>query len=46
MDLQTLLMFPVIAVAVLYVGRSLWPRRAKTGCASCPRNRQRTDDYV
>ena len=46
MDFQTLLIFPVIVVAVLYVGRSLWPRRKKTGCASCPQNRQRAGDYV
>lgn len=46
MDFQTLLIFPVIVVAVFYVGRSLWPRREKIACASCPQNRQRADDYV
>lgn len=46
MDLQTLLIFPVIALAAFYIGRSLWPKRNTTGCASCPQNRNRADDYV
>ena len=46
MDFQTLLIFPVLVVAVFYVGRWLWPGHEKAGCASCPQNRQRADDYV
>ena len=47
MDGQTLIVLTVVAGAVLYVGRSLWPfRRTPSGCGSCPKNRNRTDDYV
>ncbi|MGH7962022.1 MAG: hypothetical protein ACRERD_09385 [Candidatus Binatia bacterium] len=47
MDGQTLIALTIVAGAVLYVGRALWPsRRAQPGCGSCPNNRNRTDDYV
>ena len=46
MDFQTLLIFTVLVVAVFYIGRSLWPRRERAACTSCPQNRQRADDYV
>jgi hypothetical protein len=47
MDVQTFLVLPIVAVAAVYVGRRLWPRRqAQAGCESCPQNRNRTDDYV
>ena len=47
MDIQTLLVFLIIALAAAYVGRSVWPRRqAHTGCSTCPQNKNRTDDYA
>ena len=47
MDSQTVIVLVLIIVAVLYVGRTLWPtRKSKTGCSMCPKNRQRVDDYV
>ncbi|MSQ46942.1 MAG: FeoB-associated Cys-rich membrane protein [Deltaproteobacteria bacterium] len=47
MDTQTLIVLTLIVVAALYVARSLWPsRRSRTGCRSCPQNRDRADDYT
>jgi hypothetical protein len=47
MDNQTLIVLAVTIVAALYVGRSLWPaRQQKSGCRTCPQNRNRVDDYV
>ncbi len=47
MDIQTLLVLTVVATAVLYIGRTLWPaRHTQPGCGSCPQNRNRADDYV
>lgn len=47
MDTQTLIVITLIVVATLYVGRSLWPSRdSRTGCRSCPQNRNRVDDYT
>ena len=47
MDSQTLIALAIIIIAALYVGRSLWSvHQQKSGCSSCPQNRNRTDDYV
>lgn len=47
MDIQTLLIFPIVAIAATYVGCSVWPRRrVQADCKTCPQNRNRTDDYV
>ena len=47
MDAQTLFVLAVVAAALLYLGRRLWPgARKRPGCASCPQNRNRADDYV
>lgn len=47
MDIQTLLIVPIVALAVAYVGRSVWPpRRSQTGCRTCSHNPNRADDYV
>ncbi|MBM4258218.1 MAG: FeoB-associated Cys-rich membrane protein [Deltaproteobacteria bacterium] len=47
MDTQTLAVLVIVAVAALYVSRSLWPtRKQKSGCSSCPQNHSRVDDYA
>jgi hypothetical protein len=46
MDVQTLLILPVILLAVLYVGRKLLPRKRGDSCDSCSAERQKPRDYV
>ena len=47
MDGQTLIVMAIVFAAALYVGRFFWPsQRTQSGCGSCPRNRNRTDDYA
>lgn len=46
MDSQTLIVLVIVAAAVFYVGRALWPAKRQTGCGSCQHNRNRADDYA
>ncbi len=46
-DSQTIIVFAVILLAAIYVGRRLWPtKKVQSGCGMCPRNHQRADDYA
>ena len=47
MDLQGLAVLIVVVAAGYYVGRKLLPRKKEQkGCAGCPQNPRRQDDYV
>jgi hypothetical protein len=47
MDWQTAIVLVVVAAAVVYVVRSLLPRRrAGKGCANCAASPRRPDDYT
>ncbi|MBI3245641.1 MAG: FeoB-associated Cys-rich membrane protein [Deltaproteobacteria bacterium] len=47
MDHQTIIVFAVILLAAVYVGRRLWrTKKAQSGCSMCPHNHQRADDYA
>ncbi|MCS6925696.1 MAG: hypothetical protein NZ578_07330 [Candidatus Binatia bacterium] len=47
MEVQTLIVTVVVAVAAYYVGRSLWRTwTPSNGCQACRYNRTRADDYV
>ena len=47
MDWQTAIVLAAVAAALVYVVRSLWPRRrAGKGCADCAASPRRRDDYT
>jgi hypothetical protein len=47
MDLQTWTVLIIVAAAGYYVVRNFIPRKDEPkGCASCPQNSQRNDDYT
>ena len=47
MEIQTLILLPILVVAGCYLAWSLLPhKKGRLGCASCPKNRYRRDDYA
>jgi hypothetical protein len=43
---QTAIVLLIVAFAALYVVRAVIPRKKQDGCAGCPANRDRRDDYA
>jgi hypothetical protein len=43
---QTAIVLLIVAFAALYVIHAVIPRKKQDGCASCPANRNRHDDYA
>jgi hypothetical protein len=47
MSLQGLTVLIIVVAAGYYVARNLLPRKSEQkGCAGCPQNPRRQDDYV